>query len=101
MPTGRSRPDGISVSLACNLFLDRGIEPTAGGFDERGRLRRSPPARLVLVSRTPFRQNRIDNSPCFFDIILTRETSRISSYGVEQKFLISPHFRGIGLLADH
>src|SRR5262249_26194534 len=76
----------IAQSSRFLLFRRCRIVP-ASGRCEALRLGRTPGVLFVLVGRSCGLQHRIDNPPCFLDIVFASEQCPVASYGLSEDAL--------------
>src|SRR5258708_12980504 len=80
----KTSPSGLTIH-------DR-VLPASDGGDFGIDFARSPAVRLVFNHRRIRFQYRVDNSPCLFDLALSRKHRRVSRHSVSQHPFISIHF---------
>src|SRR5215471_2965017 len=85
------RPSGLKAGGRARQLCYRGVLPTSGRRDALVDLTRPPAARLVFVDRGSRLQNRVDDSPCLFNVVLTRKQRGISLHGISQHTLVRIH----------
>src|SRR5579872_3210339 len=72
-----------ALDVPLRICQDRGM-PAAGRDDGLTYFRRAPGSRLVLENRGIGAQDRIDDSPCFFHVVLAREEGGVAGDGIAE-----------------
>src|SRR5262245_17924147 len=82
-----------SASGSASIFMmrQRRVMPAAGRRDLSLDLSWSPRTRFVLVDRRAVREDRIDNPPRLFDVVLARERRGVAMHGIAEHALVRIH----------
>src|ERR1700733_13929645 len=77
--------------MRCSELLHRRILPAARRSNILVYFARTPATCFIFVNRRRFLQYRIDNPPCFFDVVLPRKQCAVATYGVAEHPFIGIH----------
>src|SRR4030095_13951726 len=99
----RARSAGLSggrqIRNRRRLLRRRRIVRTSRRF-ESVRFGRAPRWRFVFVYRCSCLKRRIDNAPCFLDVVFASEQRPVTRYGISEDAFVGGHLTGGGMTGE-